>query len=138
MRVTLEGLEDLHRAYVPSRMRREDGGLRGALEQAQVPVVVLSLNPAEDGVKLAVRWLGCIPESPPTVSVTLEGKAVHAPSYEWLDWDGRLDRTQGLLIHECPLEPQRLQAAAGPVLAYGWEAEKSHLHVDLLPPADDE
>jgi hypothetical protein len=138
MRVTLEGLEDLHRAYVPSRMRSEDMGLRGALEQAQVPVVVLSLNPEENGVKLAVRWLGRIPESPPTVSVTLKGKPVHAPSYEWLNWDGRLDRTQGLLIHECPLEPRSLQAAAGPVLAYRWEAEKSHLHIDLLPPADDE
>lgn len=132
--LTRDGLETLRRGYTPVTLF--DSGrdlLEQSLEQAGVDVAAISLTVVEADVRLAWRWRRRIPQEPPRVSVTVGGEP-RAVEYDWIDWNGELNSTQGLRLRACALTKAHVQAADVPVLRYRWEAESNHLYVDLLPP----
>ena len=132
--LTRDGLETLRRGYTPATLfdfARDT--LEQALEQADVAVAAITLTVADTDVKLALRWRRQIPQDPPRVSVTVSGEP-RVVQYDWIDWNGDPNSTQGLRLRACALTKAQVQAADVPVLRYRWEAENNHLYVDLLPP----
>lgn len=139
LQLTLDGLENLHRACVPQLLGAEAGDLRTVLPEAGLPVAVLSLHvlPAGGGVKLAVRWLAAAPQAEPVVAVRLHGQPLAAGAH-WQDWGEAAQRTQGLRVSGVALTAGALAAHKGPVLAYDWEADAGRLLLDLLPVAEEQ
>jgi len=97
--LTLDAMEDLHRACSPVTLRSGllDDPLLQKLQQQGEVVVLESLNPMPGGIRLTLRWLTDAPETAPQVEILPRGNPVTTES-SWLDWRSEPRLSQGLEI----------------------------------------
>ncbi len=136
-RLTLDAMEDLHRICAPVMLRGQvpEDALLQKLQAEGTLVIIESLNPSAEGIKLTLRWLDQAPQKTPTVEVCLRGNPVDV-DHQWLDWAAGEPLSQSLSLKGSTIQVDHELFGTwdDPALDYQWDRASNRLWLDLKLP----